>query len=158
MREWIEQYGEILLAGIACNMLLMIILGTELLSQIGSKVQMPVNEYKEYEDYSVFLELCRREKPEIIYNTEKHWYEGQIILIEEAFRGIDWNGNTLEVKVIDIKDRNGKTYIDTYQEERHQVIFSQAGTYIFELKVQDSERQSVIRRIELSVDNRKVEE
>ncbi len=157
MGKWIEQYGELLLTGIAGTLLLIVIATSGMLSLIGSKAKMPEKLYEEYGDYNTFAGLCRLEKPEIVCDAGKQWHEGEIIPIKEAFQGIDGNGELIEVKVINVTDRSGKTYMDVYQKENRQVIFPQAGIYMFELKAQDSERRSVIRKLELSVDNRKVE-
>ena len=156
MGKWMEEYGEMLLAGVAGFMVLVLILTSGILSVIGTRVKMEENSYTEYRDFKVFSELCQREKPEIVCDTEKHWYAGEVISIEEAFLGTDAEGKKLGVEVKAIIDKDGVNCMDVYQREAHQVIFQKAGVYLFELEVQDEENLYVTSKIKLSVDNRKV--
>lgn len=156
MGKWMEEYSETLLAGVAGFMILVLILASGILSVIGARAKMEESSYIEYRDFQVFSELCQRKKPEIVCNTEKHWYAGEVISIEEAFLGRDAEGRSLGIEVKAITDKEGVNCMDVYQGEAHQVIFQKAGVYLFELKVQDEENLCAISKIELSVDNRKV--
>lgn len=157
MGKWIEEYGETLLAGMAVALIIALILTSGILSLIGARVKIKENSYTEYKDFSAFTEVCQREKPTIICNTEKQWYAGMIIPIEEVFTGKDAEGKTLEVKIEAIKDRSGNDYMLKYDKGNHQIIFQQAGVYIFTLKVQDEENLCTTSQIAFSVDNRKEE-
>lgn len=156
MGKWMEEYGEMLLAGVAGFMVLVLILTSGILSVIGTRVKMEENSYTEYRDFKVFSELCHREKPEIVCDTEKHWYAGEVISIEEAFSGKDAEGGVLEIEVKAITDKNGGDYMNIYNCETQEIIFPKAGVYVFELRVQDKENLYATSKIEFSVDNRKV--
>lgn len=156
MGKWMEEYGETLVAGAAGVMILMLILVSGILSVIGARVKMEENFHTEYRDFCVFSELCQRKKPEVICETDKHWYAGEVILIEEAFSGKDAEGKRLEIEVKAITDKDGVNCMEMYQREEHQIMFQKAGVYCFELKVQDEENLCTVSKIELSVDNRKV--
>lgn len=156
MGKWMEEYGETLVAVIAGFMILMLILVSGILSVIGTRAKIEENSHTEYRDFRVFSELCQRKKPEIICETDKHWYAGEVISIEEAFSGKDAEGRRLEIEVKAITDKDGVNCMEMYQHEAHQIMFQKAGVYRFELEVQDEENLCTVSKIELSVDNRKV--
>lgn len=156
MGKWMEEYGETLLAGLAGCMILALVLTTGILSVIGIRIKLKENSNMQYQDMDAFSGLCQREKPEIIYDTDRHWYVGEVISIDEAFWGEDADGKQLSVKVKAITDEEGISCMDVYEEGMHQVSFQQAGIYLFELKVQDEEKLCTTAQIAVPVDNGKV--
>lgn len=156
MGKWMEEYGETLLAGMAGFVALMLILTSGILAVIGTRARIGESTYAQYRDFDVLYKLCQREKPKIVCDAEKQWYVGEIISIDEMFEGIDAEGKYIEVKVEAITDKNGVSYMEAYNRQMHQIIFQKAGIYVFELSVQDEQNLCVTDKIEISVDNRKV--
>lgn len=156
MGKWMEEYGEILLAGVAGFMVLMLILTSGILSVIGARMKFKENTRSQYEDCKILAELCQREKPKILYDTERCWYAGEVISIQEAFWGEDADGRKLGVEVKEITDRNGSSCMESYDSGTQQVIFQKAGIYMFELEVSDQENLCVTKKIQIPVDNRRV--
>lgn len=154
MKNGLEEYGEILVGGIVAVMILVLLFSAGLLSVIGNRTQLQKKDYKNYQDFKVFSELCQREAPTIFYNEEKKWYAGDMISIEEIFSGKDTDGEILSVQVQKITDKLGNNQMEMYQEKTGKITFAEAGVYVFQLKVQDKEKRCTVEEIEVPVDKR----
>lgn len=154
MKNGLEEYGEILVGGIAAVMILVLLFSAGLLSGIGNRAQLQKKDYKNYQDFKVFSELCQRETPQIFYNEQKQWYAGDMISIEEIFSGEDTDGETLSVQIQKITDKLGNNQIEMYQQETGKITFAEAGVYVFKLRVQDKEKRYTVEEIEVPVDKR----
>lgn len=153
MRVFMEQYAEMLIAAFTGMVLAGMIAVSGMLPMIGKRVEVPSENYREYQEYKKLQELCIRKKPIIRCRQEKSWKAGEWIPIEEVFEGIDSQGNAVPVKVLEVRTRDGNSISGVYQKEQHAVRFLQGGIYIFEVQVQDSEKKITVERIALSVDN-----
>lgn len=156
MRKWMEEYAELLLTGVAGSLLITLFIMSGILVVIGSRGKLKENSYEQYRDFNAFTELCQQKKPEILCRTDRQWYAGEAIPVEEAFEGKDGRGNPVEIKIVSIADKTGKSYMNVYEGKTNKVIFPKAGIYVFELKAQDEQKLSAVRQIEFPVDNRKV--
>lgn len=154
MKNGLEEYGEILVGGIVAVMILVLLFSAGLLSVIGNRTQLQKKDYKNYQDFKVFSELCQREAPTILYNEEKKWYAGDMISIEEIFSGKDTDGEILSVQVQKVTDKLGNNQMEMYQEKTGEITFEKAGVYVFQLKVQDKEKRCTVEEIEVPVDKR----
>ena len=155
MKRWVEEYGENLLAVTAGCMILAIIVTSGILAAIGTRIDTKESCNKKYQDFQSFWKISQREKPKIVCNTKKYCYAGEVISIDEVFQGEDADGRKLIIEVKEILDHEGISCMDMYQPKNHQIIFPKAGTYQFKVRVQDEQKLSVTKFIEIPVDNRK---
>ena len=132
----------ILLSGIIFVTLLAIIEKNMLLSKIGQQMKTPAFHYSEYEDAKQTKIICSRRLP------------GEEILIEEIFEGVDAEGKSVKITVLNIKDEHENSKMDSYQQVENKVVFSKRGMYLIELQAIDQERKSVIQSFILLIDDR----
>ena len=75
-------------------------------------------------------------------------------MIEEIFEGVDAEGKSVKITVLDIKDEHENSKMDSYQQVENKVVFSKRGMYLIELQAIDQERKSVIQSFILLIDDR----
>lgn len=144
----------ILLSGIIFVTLLAIIEKNMLLSKIGQQMKTPAFHYSEYEDAKQTKIICSRRLPKIIRKNSGVWKPGEEILIEEIFEGVDAEGKSVKITVLNIKDEHENSKMDSYQQVENKVVFSKRGMYLIELQAIDQERKSVIQSFILLIDDR----
>lgn len=157
MRVFMEQYAEMLTAGFTGMVLAGMIAASGMFSLIGKRLEAPVENYREYQEYKNLQELCDRAKPDISCRQERSWKAGEWISIEDAFEAVDSQGQIIPVKVLQVWGTDGESVLKLYQKKQHAIRFLQGGIYIFEIQAKDKENKTMVKRIALSVDNRQVE-
>ncbi|MEG0962426.1 MAG: hypothetical protein RSF88_06170 [Lachnospiraceae bacterium] len=155
MKEFINNYKDVIIPCLAGALLFSILLGGNLLAEVGvqGKAQMETRDYTAYQDREIFQSVCNRKKPIISCNAKKNWTAGMQIPISEAFLATDQDGNALLTRVLDIKDASGNCVIENYQEATHMVSFAHSGIYLFHLTTADREHKAVTQQIALVIDN-----
>lgn len=121
------------------------------LPMIGNKAadKIETRSYAEYQDVKKSDILARRPAPTITYNHQK-WKSGDSIPIDQAFIAKDADGNSIPIKVVQIKDAHGNDQIDKYQDG---AVALTAGSYFFKLQTIDAEKKVTSSEIALVVDN-----
>ena len=154
MRKVFETISDVVLPAVVFLAVLAILLGSSLLGRVGARMEEPGEDFSQMGDSYAVQAFSERKLPEIRCIGKKLWDVGEVLSVSQTFSGIDTEGNSLEVTVLDITDQDGVSVIGCFSKESGQAVFASRGVYTFLLAAVDGQRQRSVGRISVLVDGR----
>lgn len=154
MKKLYESVSDMIFPGIVCTAVTSIFIGTALFGRIGDRMAVESENFSHMADTQALEAVCKRKAPVIQCAEKRVWRPGESILISRLYSAVDEEGKNLQCVVSDIKNQNGDSVMDCFQESTGQAVFVQRGVYTFYLKTMDKERKISEETMVILVDDR----
>lgn len=108
MKEVMEQYGKaVITAFVASVLVFMLFSGIRIFHVLGERAQIPGTDYSGFRD-GENTAIVMEQKPPLVWFLEKDIFVGEEYSPDDLFGTRDAKGNTAEIEILNILDKNGQ--------------------------------------------------